>query len=291
MAAALSSLGSSLRKLDALLVNYDDEEEEEDDDDATSYFVEDKTSHYGGEETTSYCADDDDETASTSGDESPRLFLSSNMQQLFRSLSKDDLLAAEEFSSQLMQVHQTESAIKTPSNNERHPQSVLEELCSDQSRIAFDSQDAFWQNHTRVCSNAWIAAVRNGDLSTLQAASQKEISTITLTGESLVHIAARKRYSVLQYLVQDRHLSLQVHCQQGRNPLHDACWTDEPDWKVVDLLLDTCPSLLFRACQRGQTPLEYVPTSQWAAWNEYLQRKLPNLVWNQEEEEDSMYFV
>ena len=87
-------------------------------------------------------------------------------------------------------------------------------------------------------------------------------------GESLIHMACRRgNYPMLKYLV-DRGCSVQICDDFGRTPLHDACWTSEPNFKIVELILDTDTRLLHIVDCRGATPLAYVKRENWQKWKE-----------------------
>ena len=58
----------------------------------------------------------------------------------------------------------------------------------------------------------------------------------------------------------------------GRTPLHDAAWTDKPNFELVTLLLQACPDLLFIADQRGFTPMAYVGRQRWEEWCVFLEQ-------------------
>ena len=64
--------------------------------------------------------------------------------------------------------------------------------------------------------------------------------------------------------------SVQVTDDFGRTPLHDACWTSEPNFDSIRLLLDQDPWLLCIMDCRGSTPLGYVRKAHWAVWIGFL---------------------
>ncbi|GMH98064.1 hypothetical protein TrVE_jg12665 [Triparma verrucosa] len=93
-------------------------------------------------------------------------------------------------------------------------------------------------------------------------------------GESLIHMACRRgNYPMLKYLV-DRGCSVQICDDFGRTPLHDACWTSEPNFKIVELLLDTDTRLLHIVDCRGATPLAYIKRENWQKWKEFFASKV-----------------
>jgi hypothetical protein len=64
--------------------------------------------------------------------------------------------------------------------------------------------------------------------------------------------------------------SVQVSDDYGRTPLHDACWTPNPNFETISLLLEKDPWLLSIADCRGSTPLGYVRKAHWGVWIGFL---------------------
>lgn len=96
-------------------------------------------------------------------------------------------------------------------------------------------------------------------------------------GESLLHSVCRKRnLPALQVLV-ERGSDLHVCDDYGRTPLHDACWSNEPNFDVIDCLLtqDTDgPLYLFHLLDsHGGSPLSYVDKIIWHDWLCYLEAR------------------
>jgi hypothetical protein len=90
-------------------------------------------------------------------------------------------------------------------------------------------------------------------------------------GESIVHIMCRRgSLEGLSFLVDKAKASLMVRDDFGRNPLHDAMWTDKPSFEMVKFILKASPGLLFAKDLRGAMPLAYIPRPRWAEWNEFL---------------------
>lgn len=91
-------------------------------------------------------------------------------------------------------------------------------------------------------------------------------------GESIVHIVCRRgSLEGLSFLVEKARASLMVRDDFGRNPLHDAMWTDKPSFEMVKFILKNAPLLLFAKDKRGSTPLAYIPRPRWAEWTEFLE--------------------
>ena len=119
-----------------------------------------------------------------------------------------------------------------------------------------------------------IQAVRGKNVAAIQALHQqgKLLQCCNKFGESIVHMACRQSSAeVLECLMTLGKVSIRVCCDSGRTPLHDACWTTDPNFDIILLLLKECPDLLRIQDKRGFTPLSYVPCGQWARWGNFLE--------------------
>jgi hypothetical protein len=118
-----------------------------------------------------------------------------------------------------------------------------------------------------------ISAVRNQDLDQLQTFLDegRQLQCCNRFGESVLHLACRHgSTSVVRFLLEEANLSLKVRDDYGRTPLHDACWTREPETELVKLLVTRCPDLLYVKDKRGFTPLSYVRRDHWETWCDFL---------------------
>jgi Ankyrin repeats (3 copies) len=90
-------------------------------------------------------------------------------------------------------------------------------------------------------------------------------------GESLMHMACRRgRLGIIKFLVTECRLSLRVKDDFHRTPLHDACWTQEPQLELMDFLISQVPDLLLVPDLRGHTPFHYARREHWDQWMEFL---------------------
>jgi len=109
-------------------------------------------------------------------------------------------------------------------------------------------------------------------------------------GESLAHIICRrgKSRNAFELLKQLRQLgaSFQICDDFGRTPLHDACWTVEPCFQSISLLMDTDINLLQMEDSRGSTPLDYVEKRNHKLFIEFLLREKDNY-WPQRKEDET----
>lgn len=93
-------------------------------------------------------------------------------------------------------------------------------------------------------------------------------------GESIVHMVCRRGDTKMLKVLIDKGCSLQVTDDFGRTPLHDACWTAEPNFEIVQLILDTDERLLHMLDCRGSSPLSYIKKDHWPLWIEFFHSKI-----------------
>jgi len=127
---------------------------------------------------------------------------------------------------------------------------------------------------------AVVQAVRQNDEDRLAQFVEIGISRnpCNAFGESLIHMICRRgQYKLLKYFV-DHGACLQVSDDFGRTPMHDACWTVEPAFECVELLLKADIGLLNVVDCRGSTPLSYVRQNSWQLWNDFFD-KMKDIYW------------
>lgn len=118
-----------------------------------------------------------------------------------------------------------------------------------------------------------LTAVRNEDLDTLRSFHRqgRTLKCSNKFGESLLHMACRKgMVDIVDFFVNQAGVPLSVRDDVGRSPLHDACWTPSPNFRIISLILQRCPDLLYICDRRGHTPLSYVRQDQWTEWKSFL---------------------
>lgn len=121
-----------------------------------------------------------------------------------------------------------------------------------------------------------LNAIRNQDMTKIQEFHQqgRPLKCSNKYGESLLHLAIRRGFlNVVKYLIIDAKVPLNIMDDYGRNPFHDACWTHETNFQIIDMMIDLCPDLLYVKDKRGNTPLSYVRKEKWNQWNTYLYTK------------------
>lgn len=122
-----------------------------------------------------------------------------------------------------------------------------------------------------------LDAVRTRDIALLESfhAKGRPLKCSNRFGESILHLACRKGFTdVTDFLINKADVPLWVKDDFGRNPLHDACWTCEPNFELMDLVIAKCPDLLLISDARGHTPLSYVRREHWGEWIKYIDSKL-----------------
>lgn len=125
-----------------------------------------------------------------------------------------------------------------------------------------------------------LTAVRRRDMATLKRiATDKRSRGETMNacnrfGESILHLACRKgSVDVVQFLVgSDCNCSLLLRDDYGRTVLHDACWTVNPPWELIKLILKKAPVLWRVSDIRGHLAMQYIPKSAWPQWSAFLSK-------------------
>jgi len=125
-----------------------------------------------------------------------------------------------------------------------------------------------------------LTAVRRRDLVVLnKIAAEKRAAGTTMNacnrfGESLLHLACRKgSFGVVELMVGPScDCSLLVRDDYGRTVLHDACWTVNPPWDLIKLILKKAPVLWRVSDVRGHLALQYVPKTAWPQWWAFLSK-------------------
>ena len=117
------------------------------------------------------------------------------------------------------------------------------------------------------------AALRTEDLAGFRRmiAQGQNLQVCNRFGESIVHaICRRGSDKLLQFFLDEANVSLKVVDDYGRNVMHDACWTAQPHFDLVERVLRNCPDLLLIEDKRGNTPLHYVRKEHWGLWCQFL---------------------
>jgi hypothetical protein len=103
-------------------------------------------------------------------------------------------------------------------------------------------------------------------------------------GESLMHLACRRgRTEMVRFLVEElpggspsQMLAIKDDCH--KTPLHDACWTPDPNFELVELILEHAPEQVLMQDVRGNTPFDYVRNEDHGLWLRFLWERRSLLV-------------
>lgn len=122
-------------------------------------------------------------------------------------------------------------------------------------------------------STELVKAIRDRNISFLREMHQagKTLQCSNRFGESLLHMACRRGYTdVVRFLIKEAQVSLRVKDDFGRTPLHDACWSADPNFDLMELIMDHDPDLLLIEDVRGHSPFSYARRSHWKDWIDFL---------------------
>jgi hypothetical protein len=118
-----------------------------------------------------------------------------------------------------------------------------------------------------------LNCVRQNDLVKLRALHKegKVINCSNKFGESLLHLACRRSYTeIVEFLIKEAKVNVNIRDDYRRTPLHDACWTIEPNFALVDMLIKLYPEHMVMEDVRGFTPFDYVRHEHKGKWLHFL---------------------
>ena len=122
-----------------------------------------------------------------------------------------------------------------------------------------------------------VRAIREKNVPMLRTMLEEGVSLDACNrfGESLIHMACRRGdVNVVKFLLLEGRVNIHVRDDFGRTPLHDACWTAEPNFSVMDTLLEYAPTeLLLAEDVRGHTPFHYARKEHWESWVSFLKER------------------
>lgn len=126
-----------------------------------------------------------------------------------------------------------------------------------------------------------INAIRSRNVKALREfhRSGRSLQCCNRFGESLIHMACRRGFTdVVSFLLKEAGVSLRVRDDYGRTPMHDACWTAEPNFELMGLIIEAEPQLLFISDKRGHSPLDYARRDHWEKWISFLEENKRNIL-------------
>ncbi|KAI2507041.1 hypothetical protein MHU86_7426 [Fragilaria crotonensis] len=119
-----------------------------------------------------------------------------------------------------------------------------------------------------------IQAVRDRNIDRLRAyvVEGRNLQCCNRFGESLMHMACRRGFTdVVKFLVLEANCTVFVRDDYGRTAMHDAAWSPEPNFEMLEFLIEQAPELLLMSDVRGHTPFSYVRKEHWQDWIVFLQ--------------------
>jgi len=131
----------------------------------------------------------------------------------------------------------------------------------------------FTDKHVSAYTQDVVTAVRKGNLAVIKElhASGVQLHCANRYGESLVHMACRRGHvDVLRFLIEEVKCPLRVKDDFGRNPLHDALWSSEPNLELLEFLIDHDVDLFLIEDKRGHSPFSYIRRNHWTQWTNFL---------------------
>jgi hypothetical protein len=164
------------------------------------------------------------------------------------------------------------------------PHEHLLNMTKAKPRFSLDMQNYFHilsakdlENYTHEA----IEAVRNLDMDKIRSIHKqgKSFQCSNAFGESLLHMACRHgSFELVHFFVREANVNIQCRDDVGRTPLHDACWSSEPNFQLIELIISMSPSLLLMKDKRGHAPLEYTRREHWSSWISFLDRNKDKIV-------------
>lgn len=90
-------------------------------------------------------------------------------------------------------------------------------------------------------------------------------------GESILHLICRRGSDKFLRLLTEHGCDVQAVDRFGRTAVHEACFANKPNFKLVEMILQHEPRMMTLTDCRGATPLSYVSKSHWAVWLQFLE--------------------
>ena len=120
-----------------------------------------------------------------------------------------------------------------------------------------------------------VDMIREGNLDAVKEILKLGLSSnaSNVHGESIVHNVCRRADAEMLEILLQANCEIQVSDDNGRTPLHDACWAQEPNFVLIEKLLVRDKQMLLMMDSRGHLPLSYIRKHHWSEWLQFLQSK------------------
>jgi hypothetical protein len=187
---------------------------------------------------------------------------------LINSPNKRIKLAVEEEEAISETLSPTEYALSVFKDNGFHAEKVVQDAKAKFQTPTPEMIQAYTMEATR--------AVREGDLAKVEELYEQGalLDCCNRFGNRLVHIACRRQHEhIVLFLLEQVKVSIHVVDELNRTPLHDACWTSEPNFGIVELLLRFAPEHMLLPDSRGHTPFDYARKAHHGKWIQFLSNR------------------
>lgn len=167
----------------------------------------------------------------------------------------------------------------TPINPSQLVQQMFQDNGWDCKDVVASAQDNFIDPTKDMisCYTMEVSmAVRDNNLEKLQElkASGALMNCCNKFGDTLLNIACRRSHTrIVKFLLEEANVSLTVRDDCGRVSLHDALWTSQPNFVIVDMLLRRAPEMALLPDKRGHTPFDYARSNNWSQWIQFLSER------------------
>ena len=120
-----------------------------------------------------------------------------------------------------------------------------------------------------------LGILRDGNTEAVQEVLNLGLSSnaCNLHGESIVHKVCRQSDILMLDVLLQAKCDVRVSDENGRTPLHFACWATEPNFPLIEKLLERDKQMLYMMDSRGHLPLSYILKHHWSQWLQFLQSK------------------
>ncbi|CAM9758999.1 unnamed protein product [Choristocarpus tenellus] len=136
------------------------------------------------------------------------------------------------------------------------------------------------EDMTKAYDMEFVRVIHKRDMVLLRSLKEagRNMNACNKFGESLLHMAMRRgEIEIVRFMVQNGAV-LMVCDDQGRTPLHDACWGTQPYFELVRIVLDRNRDMIRVKDRRGFTPLSYVRRESWVEWCCFLE-EIKDVYW------------
>ena len=130
-------------------------------------------------------------------------------------------------------------------------------------------------SHQRASYNIHlIGLIRRHDVDNFQELMKAGLSSNPCNqyNESVAHTVCRHGSKPMMDVLLERGCDFRTADDYGRTPLHDACWTADPAFDVVEEILKFDVRMFHMIDARGHCPLNYVRKEHYGDWIAYLEQ-------------------